>query len=70
MKSKEVSRRGFLAAGAGTLALTVVDTCCGRTAAAVKLGTHHIPADKNLDPAWVEGALHPGILRRSIPARS
>jgi len=54
MQPNEVSRRGFLAAGAGTLALTVIDTCCSPTTAAVKLGTHHIPADKNLDPVWVE----------------
>jgi non-lysosomal glucosylceramidase len=54
MEPDEISRRGFLAAGAGTLALTVVDNCCPTAPGAVKLGTHHIPADKNLDPAWVE----------------
>jgi uncharacterized protein (DUF608 family) len=54
MQPDEISRRGFLAAGVGTLALTVVDNCCPTAPAALKLGTHHIPADKNLDPAWVD----------------
>lgn len=54
MPSDEISRRGFLAAGAGTWALTVLDACCSPAPAAVKSGTHHIPADKNLDPTWVE----------------
>jgi uncharacterized protein (DUF608 family) len=47
-----LSRRQFLAAGAGTLALSLT-AGCGSTAAE-KEGTHHIPADKNLDKAWVE----------------
>ena len=54
MESNEVSRRHFLAAGAGTIALGIVDNCCTPARASLKLGTHHIPADKNLDPAWVE----------------
>ena len=49
-----ISRRGFLAAGAGTFALSIVDNCCSTAPAALKEGTHHIPPDKNLDPAWVE----------------
>ncbi|HZU35716.1 MAG TPA: GH116 family glycosyl hydrolase, partial [Gemmataceae bacterium] len=48
----EVSRRTFLAAGAGSLALNVVASCCGQ--AGTKLGDHHVPADKNLHKAWVE----------------
>lgn len=54
MESNEVSRRGFLAAGAGSLALSVLDQCCSPAPAAIKTGTHHIPPDKNLHPAWVE----------------
>jgi uncharacterized protein (DUF608 family) len=49
----DLSRRDFLAAGAGALALTVVDGCCDPAAAGDKLGTHHIPVDKNLSKAWV-----------------
>jgi uncharacterized protein (DUF608 family) len=49
----DLSRRDFLAAGAGALALTVVDSCCEPACAADKLGTHHIPKDKNLSKAWV-----------------
>jgi non-lysosomal glucosylceramidase len=54
MESNEVSRRGFLAAGAGSLALSVLDQCCSTVPAAIKTGTHHIAPDKNLHPAWVE----------------
>src|SRR5580704_5230754 len=54
MQPDEISRRGFLAAGAGTLALAVIDNGCPTAPAAIKSGTHHIPADKNLDPAWVD----------------
>src|SRR5580704_18852652 len=54
MQPDEISRRGFLAAGAGTLALAVIDNGCPTAPAAIKSGTHHIPADKNLDAAWVE----------------
>lgn len=50
--SASPSRREFLAAGAGTLALTLMDNC-GLTAEE-KLGTHHIPEDKNLSKAWVD----------------
>ena len=31
-----------------------MDSCCSPAPAAIKSGTHHIPADKNLDAAWVE----------------
>jgi hypothetical protein len=51
-----LSRRSFLAAGAGSLALTILDgTCCSDAAPPIKSGTHHIPPDKGLDLAWVEG---------------
>ncbi len=63
MQPNEISRRGFLAAGAGTVALTVVDNCCPTAPAAVKLGTHHIPADKNLDSAWVERLFSKGTTK-------
>jgi uncharacterized protein (DUF608 family) len=43
------SRREFLAASTGVLALPLLE---GGAAEPVK--SHHIPADKNLDPAWVE----------------
>jgi uncharacterized protein (DUF608 family) len=48
-----VSRRAFLSVAGGTLALSLVDSG-GTAAPPEKEGTHHIPADKNLDPAWVE----------------
>ncbi|MFL5245581.1 MAG: GH116 family glycosyl hydrolase [Gemmataceae bacterium] len=48
-----LSRRDFLSAGAGVVALSLVDPCCS-PADEKKLGTHHIPADKNLDKAWVD----------------
>ncbi len=51
----EVSRREFLVASAGTVALGLIEEGCCPTTAAEKLGTHHIPADKNLTPAWVKG---------------
>ena len=54
-----VSRRDFLAVSAGSLALTVVDSCC-QSAAADKLGAHHIPIDKNLDKAWVDSLFAKG----------
>lgn len=50
-----LSRRGFLAASAGSFALTVLDNACESQAAPVREGTHHIPPDKGLDAAWVEG---------------
>lgn len=50
-----LSRRSFLAAGAGSLALTVLSDCCESPAAPIREGTHHIPSDKGLDAAWVEG---------------
>src|SRR5260370_34266229 len=56
----EVSRRDFLAAGAGALTLAVVDGCCGSGSAAEKLGTHHIPEDKNLSKTWVENLFAKG----------
>jgi uncharacterized protein (DUF608 family) len=46
-----VSRRAFLAATGGTLALSLVEAC---GAAPEKSGTHHVPEDKNLDKAWVD----------------
>jgi non-lysosomal glucosylceramidase len=60
MQNEEISRRGFLAAGAGSWALTVLDTCCSTAAPAIKSGTHHIPADKDLHPAWVEALFAKG----------
>jgi uncharacterized protein (DUF608 family) len=48
----DLSRRDFLVAGTGALALTVVESC-GDLVGANKLGTHHIPADKNLAKSWV-----------------
>jgi uncharacterized protein (DUF608 family) len=48
-----LSRRQFLAAGAGTLALSLAGDC-GESTSAEKEGTHHIPEDKNLDKAWVD----------------
>jgi non-lysosomal glucosylceramidase len=47
-----VSRRAFLSVAGGTLALSLLDSG-GAAGPAEKQGTHHIPADKNLDPAWV-----------------
>src|ERR1700734_2609858 len=58
--SGNLSRRGFLAAGAGSLALTILDSACDSPAAPIKSGTHHIPPDKGLDPAWVEGLFAKG----------
>jgi non-lysosomal glucosylceramidase len=55
-----VSRRGFLAAGAGSLALTILDSACDSPAAPIKSGTHHIPPDKGLDPKCVEGLFAKG----------
>src|SRR5947209_5721183 len=46
-----ISRRGFLAAGTGAVALSLVEGC--GPARAAKVGTHHIPEDKNLARAWV-----------------
>jgi uncharacterized protein (DUF608 family) len=48
-----VSRRDFLAAGTGALALSLVETG-GLPAAPTKPGMHHVPEDKNLAPGWVE----------------
>jgi len=58
--STEVSRRRFLAASAGSLALSVVDHCCSSAAPTDKLGMHHIPADKHLAPSWVAGLFEKG----------
>src|SRR2546427_184111 len=52
------SRREFLAAGAGTLALSLMDNCC--LPAAEKVGTHHIPEEKNLSQAWVDSLFTKG----------
>lgn len=59
--SSAVSRREFLAAGAGTLALSLVETPA--SGQAPKLGGHHIPPDKNLDAAWVESLFAKGSPR-------
>src|SRR4029077_3129792 len=48
----------FLAVGAGTLALSLMDNC--RLPAAEKVGTHHIPEDKNLSKAWVDSLFAKG----------
>jgi uncharacterized protein (DUF608 family) len=53
-----VTRRDFLAAAGGAVGLSLVETCRG--GAAEKLGTHHIPEDKNLDPAWVKSLFERG----------
>jgi uncharacterized protein (DUF608 family) len=47
-----LSRRDFLAAGAGALALSLVESH-GR-AAEPKAGMHHIPEDKNLSKEWLD----------------
>src|SRR6266849_1806638 len=52
------SRREFLAAGAGSLALSLMDNCC--LPAGDKLGTHHIPEDKNLSKTWIESLFAKG----------
>jgi non-lysosomal glucosylceramidase len=54
MSDLPCSRREFMAVGAGALGLAVVDGCTTPASAAEKLGTHHIPEDKNLDQNWVE----------------
>ena len=77
-KSKEVSResagnlsrRDFLAAGAGSLALTVLDNGCDSHASQIKSGTHHIPPDKGLDPNWVERPVRERDQKRSMRATS
>jgi uncharacterized protein (DUF608 family) len=48
----DLSRRDFLALGAGSLALSLVETCC--TGADEKMARHYIPADKNLDKLWID----------------
>jgi uncharacterized protein (DUF608 family) len=53
-----LSRRDFLAASAGTLALSLIDPSC--QAADVKAGTHHIPEDKNLSKEWIESLFAKG----------
>src|SRR5690349_5291999 len=58
LPSMSPSRREFLAAGAGTLALSLMDNC--RLPAAEKVGTHHIPEDKNLSKAWVDSLFAKG----------
>jgi uncharacterized protein (DUF608 family) len=48
----DVNRRKFLAASAGAMALSLVETCGAPDSK--KLGTHHIPEDKKLSKAWVD----------------
>src|SRR5438128_1791941 len=48
-----VSRRDFLAAGAGAIALPLVELGSG-VGADDKAIVHHIPPDKHLDTAWVK----------------
>ncbi|HET6329091.1 MAG TPA: GH116 family glycosyl hydrolase [Planctomycetaceae bacterium] len=55
-----MSRRNFLAAGAGSLALTVLSDCCDSQAAPIREGKHHIPPDKGLDTTWVKGLYEKG----------
>jgi non-lysosomal glucosylceramidase len=55
-----VSRREFLAAGTGAVALSLMGSCCEPAAARYKVGTHHIPPDKNLDKAWLESLFAKG----------
>jgi uncharacterized protein (DUF608 family) len=55
-----VSRREFLAAGAGAITLGLTSPCCEPAEARTKLGTHHIPEDKNLDEAWVKSLFAKG----------
>jgi uncharacterized protein (DUF608 family) len=50
----DLSRRDFLAAGAGALALPVLAGCDAPAGAAEKIGTHHIPADKHLSKKWLD----------------
>jgi non-lysosomal glucosylceramidase len=57
-----LSRRSFLAAGAGTFALIVLENSCNSQPAAIKSGTHHIPADKGLD-----GMSGMGLFTRGSP---
>ncbi len=59
-QTANLSRRDFLAAGAGSLALTVLGNACDSQAAPVREGTHHIPPNKRLDPKWVEGLFAKG----------
>src|SRR5437868_5045850 len=47
-----LSRRAFLGAAGGTLALSLLDPA-GAAGPGEKQGMHHVPADKNLAPAWV-----------------
>src|SRR5947207_13534412 len=56
--SETPSRREFLAASAGGLALSLVENCS--LPAAEKVGTHHIPEDKNLSKAWVDSLFAKG----------
>src|SRR5262245_48899363 len=59
----DLSRRDFLAAGAGAVALSVLDDGCGPAGAADKVGTHAIPADKNLSRSWVASLFAKGKAR-------
>jgi hypothetical protein len=42
-----LSRRGFFVAGAGSLALRILDCACDSLAAPIKFGSHHIPPDSH-----------------------
>jgi non-lysosomal glucosylceramidase len=54
----DLSRRDFLAAGAGALALSLVESP-GR-ADERKAGMHHIPEDKNLSKEWLDALFAKG----------
>jgi uncharacterized protein (DUF608 family) len=58
-----LSRRQFLGASAGAVALSLVEGSSAPAGGQNKLGTHHIPADKNLDQAWVKSLFVRGETR-------
>jgi non-lysosomal glucosylceramidase len=53
-----LSRRDFLAASAGTLALSLIDS--PSPAGEIKAGAHHIPEDKNLSKEWLDALFAKG----------
>jgi uncharacterized protein (DUF608 family) len=48
-----LSRRQFLGSSVGAVALSLIEGNDSLGRAQLKLGGHHVPADKNLDEAWV-----------------